>query len=422
MNKGHNIFIGPSYEINSLLDVINPQIYISKDPSDKQIRRKLQEEGAKFCGISTEGQWAGGSLDQYTYGLRKSIKSLDCYFAWGDIYKDSLEKKYGNLSNVYVTGNPRFDLLTENLRSFYDSPAEELKNTYNEFILINTNFAYANPFNLELDKKSRSERLVEGMNKDRLTTESRMYHLFIDLIHRLSNSGLERTIVVRPHPGENHDKYVEEFTHHDNVVVNHSGDVRAWIHAASVVIHYNCTTGIEAALMNTPVVAYDPIKNPNYTGLNVPQKVSKVLTTPCEVEKYIKSSTTEHTVPKEGEECLNRFMKNTDGSAAKKITKIIDNMVHEESVRIAAPNFPKKVERQLKSTGVHPYAKKLNDIYLEKKGENIALSKKRKADQKFPGLSKAEISDGLSRFPIEKTEYSIKRLKKSNHTFHLYPT
>ncbi len=58
------------------------------------------------------------------------------------------------------------------------------------------------------------------------------------------------TIIVRPHPSENHEKWCEVLPEHEKVIVKHEGNVLPWLMAAQVVIHNSCTTGIEAICWN----------------------------------------------------------------------------------------------------------------------------------------------------------------------------
>ena len=47
---------------------------------------------------------------------------------------------------IDVTGNPRNDLLRPELHSYYGNDVQAIKNTYGDFILVNTNFNHVNAF------------------------------------------------------------------------------------------------------------------------------------------------------------------------------------------------------------------------------------------------------------------------------------
>jgi hypothetical protein len=60
--------------------------------------------------------------------------------------------------------------------------------------------------------------------------------------------------VLRPHPSENLTFYKQAFASFKNVAVTRDENVLPWIRAAKLVVHSNCTTGIEAVLAGRPVV------------------------------------------------------------------------------------------------------------------------------------------------------------------------
>jgi hypothetical protein len=61
-------------------------------------------------------------------------------------------------------------------------------------------------------------------------------------------------MVLRPHPSESLEFYRLAFTYFKNVVVTNEGSVLKWIRSADLVVHSNCTTGIEAVLAGRPVL------------------------------------------------------------------------------------------------------------------------------------------------------------------------
>ena len=62
------------------------------------------------------------------------------------------------------------------------------------------------------------------------------------------------TVILRPHTSENLSFYQHAFGSFKNVVVTRQGGVLTWIRAAELVVHSNCTTGIEAVLAGRPVL------------------------------------------------------------------------------------------------------------------------------------------------------------------------
>lgn len=67
------------------------------------------------------------------------------------------------------------------------------------------------------------------------------------------------TIVVRPHPIQSHLAWPSLLGPLPNVVITKEHSLSTWIRHAAVVIHEGCTSGFEAAICGTPVIAYEPI-------------------------------------------------------------------------------------------------------------------------------------------------------------------
>ena len=82
-------------------------------------------------------------------------------------------------------------------------------------------------------------------------------HDFADLVmfvKELALSHPERTVILRPHPSESMVFYQQAFYQFKNVEVRRDQSVLDWIREADLVVHSNCTTGIEAVLAGRPVL------------------------------------------------------------------------------------------------------------------------------------------------------------------------
>jgi hypothetical protein len=81
---------------------------------------------------------------------------------------------------------------------------------------------------------------------------------FVVMVKELAVSFPQHTVVVRPHPSENIVFFRQAFATFRNVVVRRDGNVLSWIRPADLVVHSNCTTGIEAVLAGVPTVNFLP--------------------------------------------------------------------------------------------------------------------------------------------------------------------
>jgi surface carbohydrate biosynthesis protein len=209
----------------------------------------------------------------------KSIKYVSHLFAWG---QDNMElwRQYRELPNgtpIHITGNPRGDLLRPEMHAYYDKDVEELRKTYGDFILINTNFNHVNAYypglNLFLPenkpgKEPKYGRAARGMTREYAEGlrdhKQAIFENFQQLIPALEREFPDYTIVVRPHPTENHEVYRKIAARCERVRVTNKGNIVPWLLATRAVIHNGCTTGIEAYVMGIPALSYRAVVNEHY--------------------------------------------------------------------------------------------------------------------------------------------------------------
>ncbi len=68
--------------------------------------------------------------------------------------------------------------------------------------------------------------------------------------------------IVRPHPIENAETWTSRLESVANVDILSDGVANPWLAAARCVVHNACTTGIEAYLLDKPVIEYHPASIP----------------------------------------------------------------------------------------------------------------------------------------------------------------
>jgi hypothetical protein len=87
---------------------------------------------------------------------------------------------------------------------------------------------------------------------------------FQRLIPALDQAFPGYTIIVRPHPTENHAVYQEIAARCQRVRVTNEGNVVPWLMATRALIHNGCTTGVEAYAMGVPAISYRATINESY--------------------------------------------------------------------------------------------------------------------------------------------------------------
>ncbi len=280
--RGFSSIIGSRREMEMSIDKFPCSIYLSKSMT---IRSLLFFRLAHRLGhqIITWDEEALVHLPPETYYSRRldpaAIKYVSHLFAWGDDNAE-LWRQYPDLPSdtpIHTTGNPRSDLLRNDLRRFYDQECQAIRKQFGHFILVNTNFNHVNAFGHDLNlfksgtkpgdppkfgraARGMSQDYAEGLRDHKLA----VFDSFKQMIPALEEAFPEYTIVVRPHPTEKHDVYQEIAARCRRVKVTNDGNVVPWLMAAQTLVHNGCTTGVEAYVMGLPAVSYRLARDERY--------------------------------------------------------------------------------------------------------------------------------------------------------------
>ena len=280
--RGLPSIIGSKRELEARIANFPRGIYLAKSllhghSKFLKIARKLGHE------IAAWDEDALVHLPPETYFSRRlspaSIGCMSHLFAWGEDNAE-LWRQYPELPPgvpIHVTGNPRNDLLRPEIQPYYEKEVSNIRETYGDFILINTNFNHVNAFspirNLFLPTDNPGEepkfgRAARGMPREyaeglRDLKQATFEH-FQEMIPALEKTFPNTTIVVRPHQVENPEIYQQITSGCERVHVINEGNVVLWLMACKVLIHNGCTTSVEAFAMGVPAVSYRATTNDDY--------------------------------------------------------------------------------------------------------------------------------------------------------------
>jgi surface carbohydrate biosynthesis protein len=272
--RGFSVIIGSHREIDLRMSSLPQSRYLNKSMTDRNLKmfRIMENLGHE---ILTWDEEALVHLPAATYYSRRlspnAIRYNSHLFAWGEDNAE-LWRQYPDLPPgmpIHVTGNPRSDMLRPELRSFYASEAEKLKDRFGDYILVNTNFNHVNAYfpaqNLFRPVKNAGEvpqfgkaavgmsrEYAEGLRNHKLN----IFEAFKQMVPKLDQALPDQNIVIRPHPTENQQVYKDIANVCERVYVTNDGNVVPWLMAARAVIHNGCTTGVEAYVMGIPAVSY----------------------------------------------------------------------------------------------------------------------------------------------------------------------
>ncbi len=278
--EGFTSYIGSRRELEYRLPFLPRGIYLSKSMTARSLKmfRIMSMLGHRITAWDEE---ALVHPQEETYFSRRlnpeSIRYITDLFAWGED-NAQLWRSYPYLPesiNIHVTGNPRGDMLRPELKNFFSQDVQKLRKQHGEFLLINTNFSFVNPFfpeqgllrpdGTDPDGFPAYGRAAVGMERNfvhRLHAyKKNIFEAFQHAIPLIAKRFPETNIIVRPHPVENPSIYHEIAGKISNVKVINEGNVIPWILASTAVIHNGCTTGIEAYMLEKPALSYLPVRD-----------------------------------------------------------------------------------------------------------------------------------------------------------------
>jgi surface carbohydrate biosynthesis protein len=280
--RGFTSIIGPKRKVESRITSFPRSVYVAKSMVQGNIKFLRIARKIGHINVAWDEE-ALVHLPPDTYFSRRlsaeALSHISHLFAWGEDNAE-LWRKYPELPAgmpIHITGNPRNDLLRPEIRPYYEKDVNEIRNTFGDFILINTNFNHVNAFlpgrNLFLpiekpDEESKFGRAARGMTREYAEGlykfKQAIFEAFKELIPALEKAFPSHTIIVRPHPTESQDVYHQIAARCERVEVTNRGNVVPWLMAARALIHNGCTTGIEAYVMRVPAISYRAMIDEKY--------------------------------------------------------------------------------------------------------------------------------------------------------------
>lgn len=418
LEQGHEIVLGETASIREGLDIIKPDVYIrpglSQNETNVRNTKVLQEAGCSVVVLQTEG--AVFTSDQWyrEHQIQKDmLQHTDVHCAWGErqasMIRDALDGVGGGVE-ILTTGHPRFDLLADGLREVYREQAEQYLDRFGNYILFNTNFASVN----------HASHPASRFDSHHVSYESDLLSEYMTAVRKLS-SDLDTAIILRAHPMEDLTTYRDILSDYSNVNVLRDGNVRSWIMGADAVVHKSSTSGIESALLNTPVFSYRPVKKEEYDA-ELAIAVSEEVTSYEALSEALanRDNSESYSLTADQEEQLIAYFHNaTDPVATSLIAERIQSLPQGGDVRIdeLEPSF----EQRMKRLGMRLFGTDL----IEKVGEQLLGNDKSNVRQKVPQISTADLQSEIttlsSHSELDVSGFVIDKLSSLSNTYVLRP-
>ena len=268
---GYTVYIGSKSSVARLAMKIGFGVYLGKDhgPQSFSQYENLASAGVDIYCMDEEG-FIFHSKKEYSKRVDPRIITMSKgIFLWGENQRRTVDTILGHKhEHLFLTGNPRFDLLSPIFRDFY--PVNNLiVDDLSPYILISSMFAAGNweplmygtsdylqhQYSRGKIKDEQDERFYIG----KASHTKQLVDEYIKAITYLSEKLPNQRFVIRPHPDERHKTWHDAFAGHKNVEVIFEGAATDWISRAVCLIYTGCTTGVESWAMNVPSINYRPL-------------------------------------------------------------------------------------------------------------------------------------------------------------------
>jgi surface carbohydrate biosynthesis protein len=359
----------------------------------------------------------------------RAIKYVSHLFAWGE-NNAQLWRQYPYLPDgipIHVTGNPRSDMLRPELWPFYQREIEEYQARYGDFILINTNFNHVNAFGPDMNlfkttknsgQKAKFGRAARGMSREYAEGlrdhKQAVFEDFKRLIPQLEDAFPKYTIIVRPHPTENHEVYRQIADRCQRVHVTNEGNVVPWLIATRSVIHNGCTTGVEAYVTGTPAISYRATINETYDNgfYRLPNLMSHQCFTFEELRDILQKILKGQIGSADGNERQRLIDHHLAGKTGPLACERMVEVLEKISEKVPGDrSVSKRAQRWLLTRGLH-LAKRI------KSGLPGSHNRPEFQRHRFPGISCDELNAKLSKFQqLLGRNYKLKVEKITNVLF-----
>ena len=416
LREGHPVLFGEQARLWDYIDLIAPAVYLDKSVAATRADwfKRCRAMGHEVVSWDEEGLVF---FDAWLYRKQriepKAFARVARFFAWGEEQREAICAEYPQYrEKIALCGNPRFDFLRPELREFYRPAVAALRRRFGPMLLVNTNFAFFNHFKSPEEVRQLLAKYPindePGYMDKWIAMHREMHAAYLAMVPEVLAKFPDHAVVVRPHPSENHAPWRELARNHPRLHVESTGNVHEWILASEAVIHFNCTTAVEAYLLDVPAIAYRPKRYPRYEN-RLPNALSE---NACSLPELLAALDGRKTARERGvlwteeqDKIAARYMAGLSGPlAAARITA--------EIAALAAGWSPRP--RGAGQRGLAA-AKRFWRVHLHEFREA-----RRPADgyaaQKFPGLAAPEIRELLERM-MEisgvRTEYALRAFAKN---------
>lgn len=255
----------PMYEQGFDVPALRPDLVLVNytRPNNADLIKSYKRAGILVGVLDTEGI-GGKNPDQFA----EMVKSVGCtdlvdlYCVWGQAQHAAF-LRHGTVPAwlLRATGCPRYDFCAPPWRAALPKPSIEPG-----YVLVNTNFPVANP-RFSRSPSGEADAMVQaGFSREFahqfIIDAGNAYRSVLETSTRLAKHFANVQFVLRPHPFENISSY-DALAELPNFHVRQDGTSLEWLSGACLLVHQNCSTAIEATMLNVEPLSMEWFNTPS---------------------------------------------------------------------------------------------------------------------------------------------------------------
>ena len=269
--RGWRSLLGLRSAIFERRSILPPGVVLANNArgAKPEMFRQLREYGHHSVVLDEEGLVRQTDEIFLMKHEKQAFADVSLVLAWGEDDAE-LWRRSGQVEpeRVAVTGNPRIDVLRRELRAFHAPEIDCIRERFGDYVLVNTNFATINHF-----IPRRSTLVLAGWANDEqdggqrtgfLGHKQAIFERFLSLVPKMAEAIAPLRLVVRPHPSESNEPWLDAVSGSPNASVVFEGSVVPWIAGARALVHNGCTSAVESAVIGTTVLSYRPVRSTAY--------------------------------------------------------------------------------------------------------------------------------------------------------------
>jgi surface carbohydrate biosynthesis protein len=263
--RGATVTLVPMYEQGFDVPALRPDLVLVNytRPNNADLIKAYKRAGILVGVLDTEGI-GGKNPDQFA----EMVKSVGCtdlvdlYCVWGQAQHAAF-LRHGTVAAelLHATGCPRYDFCAPPWRAALPKPS-----IAPGYVLINTNFPVANPRFSNSSADEQEAMVQAGFSREFarqfIADAGNAYRAVLDASIKLAKHFSDVQFVLRPHPFENIGSY-DALAELPNFHVRQDGTSLEWISGASLLVHQNCSTAIEATMLKVEPLSMEWFNTPS---------------------------------------------------------------------------------------------------------------------------------------------------------------